>query len=117
YHLTASGHTNWFEYTRFIISTAASLGMQFKVTDSRILPISAAEFPVAAARPANSRLDTRKLQHAFDLRLPHWQYHTARMLQEIVPLELAARTASQHLSDALEQVEQLSRNNNVKGNS
>ncbi|WP_312513548.1 dTDP-4-dehydrorhamnose reductase [Stutzerimonas nitrititolerans] len=119
YHLAASGHTNWFEYARFVISTAATLGMQFKVNDASILPISAAEFPAPAARPANSRLDTRKLQHAFDLRLPHWQYHTARMLQEIVPVELAARTASQHLSDALKQAEHLSHaalsHNNVKG--
>lgn len=119
YHLVASGQTNWHEYTTFIIRTARELGMQLKVADSRILPICASEFASAAARPGNSQLDNRKLQSTFNLLLPHWQHHAARMLQEIVPIEVAANTVSQHLSNALQQVEQLSsmasNNRNVKG--
>lgn len=101
YHLVASGHTSWFEFARFVIGTATDLGMQFKVTDSRILPIRAVEFPTAALRPANSRLDTRKLQHVFDLQLPRWEYHASRMLQEIVPVEIAARAAREDLEAAI----------------
>lgn len=105
YHLAASGHTSWFDYTRFIIGTAAALGMRFRVSDTKILPVRAAEFPTDAVRPANSRLDTRKLQHAFDLRLPHWELHAARMLEEIVPVEIAARAASRDLDAAIQHAE------------
>lgn len=102
YHLAAGGHTSWFEFARFVIGAAAGLGMQFKVTDSRILPIRAKEFPAAALRPMNSRLDTRKLQHVFDLRLPQWEYHASRMLQEIVPVEIAARAVGFDLEAAIQ---------------
>lgn len=115
YHLVASGQTSWHEYTGFIVKTARDLGMQLKVDDSRILPIRAAEFVSAAARPGNSRLDNRKLRTTFNLQLPHWQHHAARMLQEIVPVEMAARTVSRDLQGALQQVEQLSHVKNMKG--
>jgi dTDP-4-dehydrorhamnose reductase len=46
------------------------------------VPTSA--FPTAAKRPLNSRLDTAKLQHTFDLILPHWQKGVTRMLTEIL---------------------------------
>ena len=41
--------------------------------------------PTPAQRPANSRLDTRKLRHAFGLVLPAWQQGVERMLDEILP--------------------------------
>jgi dTDP-4-dehydrorhamnose reductase len=44
------------------------------------VPTSA--FPTPATRPANSRLDTRKLQSTFGLVLPPWQQGVARMLRE-----------------------------------
>lgn len=102
YHLAASGHTSWFEFARFVIGTAAALGMQFKVAEAQIQPIRASEFPAAALRPLNSLLDTRKLQQIFDLQLPHWEYHASRMLQEIVPLEIAARAACLDLGRAIQ---------------
>ena len=39
-------------------------------------------YPTPARRPMNSRLDTRKLQQAFGLALPHWQTGVQRMLME-----------------------------------
>lgn len=105
YHLVAGGKTSWHEFTRFIIRTARGLGMSFRAEDARILPIRAAEFPAAAARPASSLLDTRKLQSTFDLQLPHWQEHAERMLHETVPVEVAARVANEHLDQALQRSE------------
>lgn len=102
YHLVAGGQTNWHDYTRYIIRTARSLGMRFRTDDAHILPIRAAEFPAAARRPASSLLDTRKLQRTFGLRLPHWQEHAERMLREVVPVEVAARVANEHLEQALQ---------------
>lgn len=115
YHLVASGQASWHEYTTFIVRTARELGVYLKVEDSRILPIRAAEFASAAARPGNSRLDNRKLQTTFNLRLPHWQHHAARMLQEMALVGVAAGTVSRHLQGALQQVEHLSHAKNMKG--
>jgi dTDP-4-dehydrorhamnose reductase len=42
--------------------------------------VPSSAYPLPAPRPHNSRLDTRKLQAAFDLVLPDWQTGVDRML-------------------------------------
>lgn len=73
YHLTAAGNTSWHEYARFVVQEAIQLGANLQIRPEKILPISTEEYPVPAPRPANSRLETNKLQQTFDLRLPPWQ--------------------------------------------
>lgn len=82
YHLVASGETNWHDYARFVLNEARGLGLSLKA--ETIEPIATSEYPLPAERPANSRLSTEKLQSAFDLALPHWQYHVRRMLIELL---------------------------------
>jgi dTDP-4-dehydrorhamnose reductase len=48
-----------------------------------VRPVPTTEYPTPARRPLNSRLDTRKLQSAFDIHLPHWQVGVERMLTEV----------------------------------
>lgn len=103
YHLAAGGQASWHEYACYIVRTAAELGMQFRTDPSRILAVRSGEFVTAAVRPRNSLLDTRHLRETFGLTLPHWTTHARRMLQEVVPIELAARIASDQLSAALQQ--------------
>jgi dTDP-4-dehydrorhamnose reductase len=50
----------------------------------RILPITTADYPTPAARPAYSVLDTGALQRDFDLRLPPWQDELGLVLDCIV---------------------------------
>ena len=50
----------------------------------RAIPTSA--YPTPAARPLNSRLDTRKLRDAFGVHLPDWALGVRRMLTEILPV-------------------------------
>ncbi len=83
YHLVAAGETSWHGYAQFVIAKAAALGLPLKTAAANILPIGTADYPVPARRPANSRLNTDKLQRTFGLHLPEWQYHAERMLQEI----------------------------------
>jgi len=83
YHLVASGSTSWHGYAQFVIGEAARLGMPLRVTPESIYPITAAEYPVPAQRPANSRLDNQKLQQTFGLELPQWEFHVKRMLNEL----------------------------------
>ncbi|MGZ4970933.1 MAG: dTDP-4-dehydrorhamnose reductase [Methylobacter sp.] len=84
YHLVASGETSWYGYASFVIDFARQAGLDIKVAADAIQPVPTSAFPLPAARPKNSRLDTRKLQNAFGLNLPHWQCGVTRMLTEIL---------------------------------
>jgi dTDP-4-dehydrorhamnose reductase len=82
YHAVAAGETNWFDYARFVIEWARARGLPVKVAADAIRAVPTSAYPTAARRPLNSRLDTRKLRHAFGLELPHWQAGVMRMLTE-----------------------------------
>jgi dTDP-4-dehydrorhamnose reductase len=82
YHAVAGGETNWFEYARFVIEWARANGLPIKVAADAIKPVPTSGYPTPAKRPLNSRLDTRKLQQAFNITLPHWQSGVRRMLME-----------------------------------
>jgi dTDP-4-dehydrorhamnose reductase len=83
YHCVAAGETNWHGYARYVLSQAQALGLALQAGPEQVLPIPTRDYPTPAQRPLNSRLDTRKLQQAFDLRLPPWQDGVQRMLTEI----------------------------------
>ena len=85
YHLVAGGETTWHAYARHVIEYARARGCSLRVAPDAILPVPTRAFPTPAQRPANSRLDTRKLQQAFGLVLPPWQQGVDRMLDEILP--------------------------------
>ena len=84
YHLAAGGETTWHGYARHVIEFARTRGVAIKVAPDAIRPVPTSAFPTPARRPANSRLDTRKLQQAFGLVLPAWQSGVERMLTEII---------------------------------
>lgn len=84
YHLVASGQTSWHGYANFVIDFARQAGVDIKVAPEAIQPVSSSAFVTAAKRPMNSRLNTAKLRHTFDINLPHWQNGVTRMLTEIL---------------------------------
>ncbi|AGZ28705.1 dTDP-4-dehydrorhamnose reductase [Burkholderia pseudomallei TSV5] len=67
YHLSASGATSWHGFASAIFELAGG------ETRPIVLPISTAEYPVPATRPANSRMSGDKLQEVFGLRAPDWK--------------------------------------------
>lgn len=69
YHMTASGSTTWFEFARTIL---AADPRAIEHVCRSVRPIGTAEFPLPAARPANSLLDNTKVATAFDVHLPSW---------------------------------------------
>ncbi|RYY80794.1 MAG: dTDP-4-dehydrorhamnose reductase [Moraxellaceae bacterium] len=81
YHLSALGKTSWYDYANFIIEQAGALGMAFRV--KTILPIKSADYPAKAVRPANSQLNTAKVQQTFRLTLPTWQSGVIQLLEEL----------------------------------
>ena len=88
YHCVAGGETSWHAYACYVLEQARQLGWVLKAGPAQVARIATADYPTAAHRPLNSRLDTSKLKAAFDLHLPHWQVHVWRMLEEICPSRL-----------------------------
>lgn len=85
YHLTAAGEASWFDYAQYVLALARQARPQgVKTAAGGVQPIASSQYPAAARRPLNSRLDTRRLQAVFGLTLPHWQAGVARVLEEIL---------------------------------
>ena len=74
YHFAPSGETSWFGFAAAI---RAAGGYQCNLT-----PITTAEYPTPAARPANSRLDTGKLRKAFGIAPDAWDADLAACLAD-----------------------------------
>jgi dTDP-4-dehydrorhamnose reductase len=84
YHLVASGSTSWHGYAALVIEHARNTGIDIKTPQNAIHKIATQAYPTPARRPLNSKLDTSKLQAAFNLHLPPWQLGVVRMLTEIL---------------------------------
>jgi dTDP-4-dehydrorhamnose reductase len=82
YHLTAGGQTNWYEFTRAILEEAgnppedswfAAATIRQPLITRLVVPITAAEFPTPAKRPAYSVLSNEKLSRTFGIQLQDWR--------------------------------------------
>ena len=69
---TGGGEATWAECAEAIFAEAAARGR----APVAVKPIATADYPTAARRPANSRLDNSKLAAAFGVTLPHWREST-----------------------------------------
>lgn len=90
YHLTASGDTTWHGLARRVVSRALERGVQLRVGADAIHPIATQDYPLPAARPENSRLDTRALTSPLQLQLPDWTVHVDRTVDQLTSLEHSA---------------------------
>lgn len=71
WHLTAAGETSWHGFAQAIMDEAQAAGLLAR--RPRVLPITTAEYPTPARRPAYSVLDTAKLQRDFGIAPPAWR--------------------------------------------
>ena len=69
FHLTGQGETTWAEFAEVIFAGAEARGCR----PVRVNPITTADYPTPAKRPANSRLNGDKLDEVYGLRLDPWQ--------------------------------------------
>jgi dTDP-4-dehydrorhamnose reductase len=79
YHLAGAGETTWYGFAATIFAGWARRGHRVPV----LAPITTAQYPTLARRPANSRLDCSKIARVFGLRLPPWQNSLERCLDEL----------------------------------
>lgn len=84
YHLSAAGQTNWHEYAQFAITRAVSKDMALSLNQHQVFPISTAEFPTPAKRPAFSVLNCNKLEKALAIKLPDWHLGVEQTIDCIV---------------------------------
>ena len=84
YHAAASGETSWHGYAQHVIEFARAAGRPIRVAPHAIEAVPTSAFPTPARRPANSRMNTRKLRDSFGLALPPWQLGVERMLAEVL---------------------------------
>ena len=82
WHLTARGETNWHGFASAIMDEAHALGLLQR--KPLVLPITTAEYPTPAHRPAYSVLDTTRLQQDFGIVPPEWREGLTHTLQQIV---------------------------------
>ncbi|CAI8868199.1 dTDP-4-dehydrorhamnose reductase [Pseudomonas sp. IT-P2] len=82
YHLAAGGEVSWHGYASHVIDFARTHDDSLRVKS--VNPVSSDEYPTAARRPLNSRLNTQKLCNNFSLHLPDWQSGVTRMLREVL---------------------------------
>jgi len=66
YHMTCAGETSWYGFARRIFEIAG-------MPEVQVAPITTAEYPTPARRPAYSVLSNERLHAAFGVALPHWE--------------------------------------------
>ena len=80
FHSCGTGETTWHGFAEAIFAEAARHGSSVPTVE----PITTAEFPTPAKRPADSRLDCSKLERVFGLRQPAWQPSLARTVDRLL---------------------------------
>ncbi|HTH80439.1 MAG TPA: dTDP-4-dehydrorhamnose reductase [Ramlibacter sp.] len=73
YHCVASGFVSRFDFTAFALACAIDCRMPIKAGPDSLRAASTSDFPSAARRPLNSRLDTTRLRETFGIELAPWQ--------------------------------------------
>ncbi len=82
YHLTATGAVTWYGFARAILDTAQKIS---GAAAPKLTPITTADYPLPARRPANSRLDTARFTTIFGITPAPWQDMLEKCLQEVIP--------------------------------
>jgi dTDP-4-dehydrorhamnose reductase len=80
FHMTGSGEASWAEFAQAIFTASAALDGP----SATVRPITTAEYPTPAPRPANSRLDCSLLERRHGVRLPDWHGALQAVLRRLV---------------------------------
>jgi len=81
FHMSGGGDTSWAGFASAIFESARARSVKAAAVE----PIATSDYPTAAARPANSRLDCARLAEVHGVRLPHWADAMNRCLDRIAP--------------------------------
>jgi dTDP-4-dehydrorhamnose reductase len=83
YHFASAGSTTWFGFAAEIFAQAQALGRPVP----KLKPITTAEYPTPARRPAYSVLDTARITRVFGIAPPDWREALARCMARVAHSE------------------------------
>jgi dTDP-4-dehydrorhamnose reductase len=81
YHFTNSGVVSWYDFAIAIFEEARVLGFPLKV--QRVIPITTADYPTPAVRPAYSVLSGKKITETLGNYPPYWRDSLRKMLKQL----------------------------------
>lgn len=79
-HVGGSEACSWAEFAEGVFAASAACGGP----SARVVPITTAEFPTPARRPANSVLDSSAFEQAFGWPIPSWRDSLAPVVERIL---------------------------------
>lgn len=80
FHMTAAGRASWAEFAEAIFQASQAAGGPY----ATVKPITTADYPTPARRPANSQLDCAKLLRLHGVALPDWRRSAAMVVERLV---------------------------------
>ena len=80
FHLAGTPDTTWHGFARAVFEGAARRGRRAP----RLKAISTAEYPTRARRPADSRLDCRRIEAVYGIHRPDWRKGLDRALDSLI---------------------------------
>jgi dTDP-4-dehydrorhamnose reductase len=80
FHITGGGETTWAGFATAIFAASAANNGPFR----RVRPIASSDYPTAARRPANSRLDNARLARSHGVELPPWEESLPETVRRIL---------------------------------
>jgi dTDP-4-dehydrorhamnose reductase len=81
YHFTNSGVASWYDFAIAILEEAKQLGFPLKVR--QVIPITTAEYPTPAKRPAYSVLSGKKISTVLGTYPAYWRDSLRQMLKQL----------------------------------
>ena len=82
YHMTCGGQTSWYGFAQKINEISGDNGLLGELC-AEIYPVTTAEYPTDAVRPAYSVLSNDKFENEFNLRLPNWKISLDMCLSDV----------------------------------
>lgn len=89
FHMTAAGEASWADFAEAIFAASAADGGP----SARVRRIGTSEFPTPAKRPANSRLDSSKLERMHAIRLPEWRKSLPDVVHRLIAQPMQAKVS------------------------
>lgn len=84
YHLSCAGHTHWHAYAQHVLARAAQWGVPLKVQADQVQAISSDQYPTAARRPLNARLDCSRWEQTWAMPRPDWHDEVDAVLADVL---------------------------------
>jgi dTDP-4-dehydrorhamnose reductase len=73
YHVSGEGQGSWFDFATAILAGGRAHGLLDASRPVTLNPLTTAQYPTKAKRPAWSVLSKDKLKRDLGITMPHWQ--------------------------------------------